>query len=47
MLENAPSLKMKASRVGRRAWLLQILFGGISPEYTEGAENVFFRGSAV
>ena len=33
---------MRVSRVGRRAWLLQTLFGGISPDYTEGAENVFF-----
>ena len=47
MLENALSLKIRVSRVGRRAWFLQTLFGGISPDYTEGAENVFFRGSAL
>ena len=41
MLGNALSLKMGVNRVGRRAELLQILFGSISPDYTEGAINVF------
>ena len=41
MFEKALSLKMRVSRVGRRAKLLQIVFGGISPDYIEGAGNVF------